>query len=83
MKHYTILVNGPDNRLAQGIANYPQKIPVTNGNFILWDNPAKETDINEMFNRLVPHCKGIDLYKGTGIGRLVRSEGSFPGRIIT
>jgi len=65
MTHYTLIANRPEGDLLprlRGNRHFKQSAP---NQWVLWDGPARLKDMRQMFELIVPHCRGLSLFSNS------------------
>lgn len=79
MKHYTLIIFKPEGDLLPRLVNNSKfRKGAAKDQWILWDGPASQRDILNLYETISPYCSGISLTSGSKeVQKHVRSQGKF------
>lgn len=79
MKTYTLMIYRPEGQLLPRLEAQPNfRKSSAEGQWIVWDGPAKRRDIVNLYEILSPYCSGISLTAGSReVQKSIRQQGVF------
>lgn len=62
MKHYTLIAHKPQGDILARIRNHPRFKKSAPDQWVLWDGPARVSDMKSLFELIAPYCGGLSLF---------------------